>query len=131
MALWDFYNPNARAVASSGNQANAALTIALAPGANQRAHVTGFEITGLGATAASTVVVTLGPLLNSGGAAVTLTYILEIVAGVTTPVTSLIVEFLDPLPCSVIGGNLTLTCAAFGAGNTNSAANLHGFFTAN
>ena len=102
--------------------------VALAPalaaqGAGTTDWVTGFTVTGSGATAASVIVVTLTGVL--GG---TLSYALAIPAGVTAPVSPLQVSFPWPgLPAANPNAAITLNVPSFGAGNTNAAASIQGY----
>ena len=108
--------------ASSGNVANAAATATLNAVANKTAYLTGFEVTGSGATAALPVSVTITGLL--GG---TLTYTYVAAAGALAANAPLIVEFNPPLPASAQNTNIVVSCPALGAGNTNNSVNVHGF----
>jgi hypothetical protein len=107
---------------TSGNVAAGACVASLAANATKTNYVTGFEVTGAGATGASNIIVTLTGLL--GG---TRSYIMTIPAGATVQVTPLIVPFTTPLPGSAINTAITVTTPSFGAGNTHSCANIHGF----
>ena len=89
--------------------------------AGQTAYVQGFTVTGLGATAASGITVTLSDGTN------TLKFTMTIVAGATTAVTPLTYTFTQPFPASATGATWTLTVPTFGAGNTNASATLYGF----
>jgi len=123
MGFWDAFSAGNRVVASSGNVANAVASAAITPSATQRAYTTGFEITGLGATSAATVLATLGSLIGS----VTFTYIIEVPSGVTTALTTLSVHFDQPIPAASVGTAITISVPAFGSGNTNVCVNLEGF----
>lgn len=102
---------------TGGAQAN---TVTIAGTAGKITYISGFEVTGAGATGASVITVTLAV----GG--VTHNFSVAIPAGAAVGVTPLIVEYSVPLP-STIGGNAVLTVPSFGAGNTNASANLHGY----
>ena len=118
-----FVQPNSVALASSsGNVANASAVATLAGAAGLTTYISGFEITGAGATAASVVTATITGLL--GG---TLTYVIAVPAGVTAPLPSLVVPFFPPLPSSSVNTNIVVTLSALGAGNTNAAVVAHGF----
>lgn len=112
---------SAQLVVNTGAASTVTCTIFGAAG--KFTYVTGFEVTGLGATAGTTVTVTLAGLVGSG----TMQFVVSVPAGVTTPITPLIVEFPVPIPSSAVNTNITLQVPSFGAGNTNVAANLHGF----
>lgn len=115
--------PGAVAVnGASGNVANATAAATLPAVGGKTNYVTGFEITGGGATAAALVAATLAGLL--GGTA---TYIFATPAGVALGAAPLIVEFQTPIPASAVNTAITLTLPALGAGNTNAAVAIHGF----
>lgn len=108
---------------ASGNVAAAAANCTIAaPGAGITTWITGFEITGAGATAASIILVTLTNIL--GG---TWTWCLVIPAGVTTDIGRFAVEFSKPIPASGPNVAVALNVPSFGAGNTNAAAIIHGY----
>lgn len=106
---------------SSNNQANITAIATLPAVAGKTNFVTGFEITGAGATAASVVIATLTGLVN------TLHYVVAVPAGVAAPITPLVVEFSPPLPASAVNTAVSINVPAFGAGNTNAAAVIHGY----
>lgn len=108
---------------SSGNVANGSAAAALAAGgAGTTNYVTGFTITGAGATAASVVSATLAGVI--GG---TMTFTVAVPAGVTTAITPLLVDFGTPVPASTTNTAITLTLPALGAGNTNASVTIRGF----
>lgn len=108
--------------ASSGNVANAAATATLPAAAGKTTYMTGFTISGAGATAALVVNPTIVGLL--GGTA---TYTYTFVAGVTTPNTTLAIRFFKPLPGSAINTAIVVSCPAGGAGNTNNTVSVEGY----
>lgn len=108
--------------AASGNGANAQITATLPAVVGKTNYVTGFEITGGGATAAALVVATLAGVL--GG---TISYVFGVPAGATVACAPLIVEFLFPIPAAALNTAIVLTLPALGAGSTNAAVSLHGF----
>jgi len=107
--------------ASSANAA-AANNVTLPASATLTTFITGFEVTGAGATAASVITVTLTNTVSG-----TLNYQMAIPAGAAVGVTPLIVEFSVPIPATGINTAITLNVPSFGAGNTNAAATIHGF----
>jgi hypothetical protein len=107
---------------SSGNVANGSAAASIAAAAGYRGYITGFDITGAGATAAANVVATLTGLL--GG---TRSYVVSAPAGATAPITPLAVRFDEPLPASGLATAITVTLPALGAGNTHACVNVHGF----
>lgn len=108
--------------AASGNVANAPAVATLLSVQGRTTYITGFEITGSGATAGLPVLVTVAGIL--GG---TLTFIYSAAAGVLVGNQPLIVEFPAPIPAAAQNTNIVVTCPALGAGNTNNAAVAHGF----
>ena len=108
--------------ASSGNKAAAAATASFPAVSGVTNYVTGFTITGAGATAASVVLATLAGLL--GGTA---TFVIAVPAGATLALTPLIVTFPRAIPASAANIELLLTLPSLGAGNTNAAVTMHGF----
>jgi hypothetical protein len=113
---------NAILTSSAVTAVAAALAPALAAVVGQTNFVTGFQVTGSGATAASVILVTLTGVV--GG---TRTYALAIPAGAAVGVTPLIVEFSEPIPASGPNVAITLNVPSFGAGNVNAAATLEGY----
>jgi hypothetical protein len=109
--------------ASSGNVANASGAASLAAVAGKTNYVTGFQITSTGSTAAAVVAATLAGIL--GGTA---TYIYATVAGATLKNQDLLVRFAIPVPASAVNTAITITLPALGAGNTNAAVSIQGFY---
>jgi len=99
---------------------NAVATLAAAGG--KTTYITGFQVTGMGATGASGVAVVVTGLI--GGQAV---YMIGVPAGVTTPIQALIVNFPYPIPASALATAIVVTANAFGAGNVQAAAEAFGF----
>jgi hypothetical protein len=109
--------------ASSGNVANASGVATLAAVTAKTSYITGFDVTGSGAIAASVVSVTVAGLL--GGTA---TYTLAVAAGATLGNQPLIARFDPPLPASAANTAIVVTCPALGAGNTNNTVNAYGYY---
>lgn len=107
---------------SSGNVANAAAVATLAAAAGLTTYISGFTVTGLGATAAGVVALTVAGL--QGG---TLTYNVPVPAGATVGLTPLSVVFNPPLPASAVNTAIVVTLPALGAGNTNAAVVATGY----
>lgn len=111
------------ALTTSATAAAGALAPALAaPTAGETNFITGFEVTGGGATAASVIAVTVTGTI--GG---TLNYRLAVTAGATLATGPLLVVFPNPIPASAVNTAITLNVPSFGAGNTDAAATIHGF----
>lgn len=108
--------------AASGNVANASAVATLAGAASKTTYITGFEITGSGATGAAIVVPTV-----AGSITGTLTYIQAVVAGALLGNTPLVVQFDPPIPASAANTAIVVTVPALGVGNTNSAVVAHGY----
>jgi len=116
-------SPSVTEVGAVATGAASAIAPALAAVAGKTNYLTGFSVDGLGATAASVIEVTVTGLL--GG---TKRYKLSIPAGATLGLTSrLQVEFARAIPASAVNTAITLNVPSFGAGNTSSVAELHGF----
>ena len=111
-------------VDASATAAAAAMAPSLPAVAGATNAVTGFEVTGTGATAGSTIQVTLTGV--PGGP---LTYDLTIPAGAGVAITPLIVEFMTPIQATGPNVAITLNVPSFGAGNLNAAAVIHGTLT--
>lgn len=107
---------------SSGNVANASAVATLAGVTSLLTHVTGFEITGGGATAASLVVAVL-----SGTTGGSLSFVVPVPAGVTAGLAPITIKFPEPIPASAVNTSIVLTLPALGAGNTAAAVTLHGY----
>lgn len=108
-------------LSASATGAASALAPALAAAAGQTNYLTGFEITGGGATAASVIAVTVTGIL--GG---TMNYNIPVPAGATLGIQPLLVTFWPPLPASAVNTAITLNVPSFGAGNTRASASIHG-----
>lgn len=106
---------------ASGNVAAVPAVATLAAAGGKTTYISGFEVTGAGATAGSIVLVTITGLL--GGTA---TYNLAVATGATVGNAPLIVEFAPSLPASAINTAIVVTVPSLGAGNTNSAVVAHG-----
>ena len=110
--------------ASSGVVAAAVATATLPAVVGQTNAVSGFQITGLGATGATVVVATLTGVL--GG---TQSYEITVPAGATTPITPVIVSFNPPLPATGTNVAIAISVPSFGTGNTNAEVNIQGTLT--
>lgn len=117
------YSTTTPLIAGSGNVANASAAATLTPTATTTAYISGFEVTGSGATAALPVTVTVAGLL--GG---TRSYTYNFAAGVLVGNTPLIVAYDPPLPASAINTAIVVTCPASGTGGTNNTVVAHGFY---
>lgn len=109
-------------VAASGNKANASAAATLTGGASDTVYLSGFEVTGSGATAGLPVTVTVTGVL--GG---TLSYTYNFAPGVLVGNTPLSVQFNPPLPASAVNTPIVVTCPASGTGGTNNTVVAHGY----
>lgn len=108
--------------ASSGNVAAATATATLAAVTGKTTYITGFSITGAGATAASVVNPTVTGIL--GG---TQTYTLAVTAGAGLANTPLNIFFDPAIPASSVNGAIAVVCPSLGSGNTNNTVNAWGY----
>lgn len=110
-------------LSASAANAAAANNVTLPGAAGATTYVTGFEVTGDGATAGSIIAVTLTGIV--GGTA---TYYITVPAGAGTAIVPLTDTFLPyGLPASAVNTPITLNVPSFGAGNTNAAAIIRGY----
>lgn len=108
--------------ASSGSVANAIATATLAAAAGKTNYLKGFVVTGGGATAATTVVVTV-----TGVAGGTMSFVLPIPAGPNVSVGIINVPFSMPIPATGANVAIAVNVPAAGAGNTNMAVVAYGY----
>ena len=107
---------------ASATGAAAPISATLAGAAGKYTYITGFEVTGAGATAAGVVLVTVTGV--QGG---TQNFYLAIPAGAAVGVNPLLVRFPVPLRSSALNTNIVVNVPSFGAGNTSAAVAAHGF----
>jgi hypothetical protein len=107
---------------SSGNVSAATATATLTAVTGKTTYITGFEVTGAGATAGLPVLVTVTG--TQGG---TLTYVYSAAVGVLVGNTPLIIEFPEPIPASAVSTNIVVSCPSLGVGNTNNCVVAHGY----
>jgi len=108
--------------ASSGNVANAVAAATLAAAASVTTFISGFQVSGAGATAGLPVIVTVTGLL--GG---TQSFIYVAAAGALLPNQPLNVVFNPPMPASAVNTAIVVSCPALGAGNTHNCTSVQGF----
>lgn len=107
---------------STGNVANATSTCTMPATTGKTTYVTGFDITGSGATVGAAVTCTLTNT-NSG----TISYTYVITAGALLVNTPLIRSFTPPLKGTAANTAPVLSCPAGGTGNTNMTLNAYGY----
>ncbi len=108
--------------ASSGNVANGTASASLAASPSFINYITGFHITGAGATSGQPVQVTVTGVV--GG---TMTFVYAANTGPTANNNPLAIVFPDPVAATGANVAITVSCPALGAGNTNNAVVLYGF----
>jgi hypothetical protein len=109
-------------VLDSATGAGGAPTVATLPASTLlTTYVTGFSVTGLGATAASPITVTV-----SDGTW-TLNYAVAIPAGIHTSIEPLVIAFEPPIPASAVNTPIVVTAPDFGAGCALNAVAAQGF----
>jgi hypothetical protein len=118
----DYPSGSVPLTASSGNVASATATATLTGAAGVKTWVSGFEVTGSGATAGLPVSVTV-----TGTVSGTLTYTYSATVGVLLPNTPLVVEFTKAVPSSAVNTNIVVSCPSLGLGNTNNTVVAHGY----
>ena len=107
---------------ASGNVANASAVATLAAAASVTTYITGFEVTGAGATAGLPVIVTV-----TGTVTGTLSFIAVAAVGALVANSPLIIEFPVAIPASAVNTAIVVTVPALGAGNTHSTVVSHGY----
>lgn len=108
--------------AASGNVSNATASATLLGTSDKTTYITGFEISGSGATLGSAVTVTVTGTITG-----TLSYTYAAVAGALLGNSPLIVQFTKPIPASATNTNIVVSCPALGSGNTNNTVVAHGY----
>jgi hypothetical protein len=112
----------ATAVTGSATAAAAAMTATLAGAVGKTTYISGFLVTGAGATAATNISVTITGTISG-----TLNYTITVPAGVTTGIQPLGQTFAIPIPASATNTAIVVNVPSFGAGNTNAAVAAYGF----
>ncbi len=107
---------------SSGNAADASAVATLANVTDMRTYITGFEVTGSGATSGLPVTVTVGGTMSG-----TLYYTYTAAVGALVANTPLIVPFDPAIPAIAIDTDIVVTCPALGSGNTHNTVTAHGY----
>lgn len=97
------------------------LTATLAGDVGVVTHICGFQVTGMGATAA------LGITVQVSDGSWTLDYVVAVPADVDASIEPLVVEFPFPFPASSPNTPITVAVPDFGAGCTAFAVNAQGF----
>jgi hypothetical protein len=109
--------------AASGNVAASTATATLAAGGvNRFTYICGFAAAGGGATAASTVNLTITNIVLG-----TMTFNFGANAGAGVPTTPLSVQFNPCLPANAANTAIVVSMPSLGTGNTNASVNAWGF----
>lgn len=107
---------------SSGNVAAATATATLPAAVGKTTYISGWSLTGAGATAGTIVNLTVAGL--TGG---THTHNVVVPAGVTTSITPMDQNYTPPIPASATNTAIVVSVPTFGAGNTNVAVSAWGY----
>lgn len=107
---------------ASRSLANGVATATLASAIGRTVYITGFEVTGSGATLGLPVTVTVANTL--GG---TLSYTYCAGAGVLLANTPLFVAYAPGIPASGTNVSIAVSCPALGLGNTNNTVSARGY----
>ena len=107
---------------TSGNATNATATATLPAAVGKTTYITGFAVTGGGATAGQLAGVTVTGV--PGGP---LNYTVASPTGITNPLQPLIINFSPPLPATALNTAIAVSVAALGAGNVSSNVTATGF----
>lgn len=111
------------AVSAASGDVSAAQAQASLPGIQNRVtHVCGFVMTGAGATSASVVTITIAGLASGS-----LTFDFPVVAGVTTNLAMIPVQFNPCLPASAVNTAITVTAPSLGSGNVHAQMTAWGY----
>lgn len=119
------YPMGAVPLAVSATVSAAANNQTLAGVSGKTTYITGFDLSGTGATGASTITVTVTGLTN------TLSFFITIPAGVGTAVFAnqdvLQIRFPMPIPASGLNTAIVVNVPSYGTGNTNAGAAAYGY----
>lgn len=109
-------------MAASGVVAASTATATIAAQTWGTNYLSGFQVTGSGASSATTVTLTITGL--KGG---NLTYVVPVPAGVNASVQPLAVSFYPALPASGPNVAIAASLPSFGSGNAAASVNIQGF----
>lgn len=109
-------------VSASGSVANATAAATLAGTSGKTTHITGFTVSGSGATLGLPVIVTVTNTI--GG---TLSYVYSAVAGILLANQMMNITFPYPIPASATNTAIVVSCPALGLGNANNAVVAYGY----
>ncbi len=107
---------------ATDSKAAAIATATLAGAAGKTTYITGFQVTGTGATGATVVTVTVTGTITG-----TMNYTIAVPAGAAVGITPLVVSFASPVPASGQNQAIAVNVPSFGLGNTNVTVSAQGF----
>jgi hypothetical protein len=110
-------------VAAGQTGAAGAIGATLGTAAGKTTYITGFQVTGGGATVGSIITVTVTNVVSGP-----MSYKLAIPTGATIGVTPLIITFPQPLQATTTNTAIAVSVPSFGAGNTDAAVAAQGFY---
>jgi hypothetical protein len=116
----------AGATAIFGNSAVVSAAIAtatLAATSSRLNYITGFTVTGLGATAATMAAITVSGL--AGGTQTFAAYPVPAGVGVSGPIMA--VNLPNPIPASAVNTAINVNVASFGSGNVGAQSSVQGY----
>lgn len=116
------YNISTFISAASGNALTGVATATLAAVPLKTTYITGFDVTGSGATVGLPAICTVSNII--GG---TLSYTYTFVAGALLPNQALNQRFNPPLPANAVNTSIVVSCTAGGLGVTNQFIAAYGF----
>lgn len=115
-------------IATGATVAAAAATATIPASSTQLAYLSGFQVTGTGATTQTCVNVTvLGIQGTAAGHSGTMTYKFQVATGGTAACTPLVVAYYPPLPAVAAGSAITVDIPSFGSGNLHAAVTAQGY----
>ena len=118
----DFLDGTTMESASSGNIAANTCSCSFAADPGIMNFLSGFNLTGAGASSATVVSLTVTGLL--GG---TMTYTVGVPSGANVSIQPLIVQFPEAIMATAANTAITVSVPTFGTGNTNVAVSMYGY----
>lgn len=122
IAVAEDYPWNATPISNSSGNVVAAVASATLAAAAKYTYITGFSVTGAGAVAALSPLVTV-----TGCAGGTLTYVFSVPVGALVGAQPMNIVFPKPLKSSAVNTAIVVSVPSFGTGNLNSAVVAYGY----
>jgi hypothetical protein len=116
------YPTGATPVAAASSATAALLSINLPGAVGKTTYITGMEIFGLGATAATVIGAALNGLLGGN-----MTIFIGVPGSTSAEIVPKVLQFNPPLPANAVNTAISLTIPSFGAGNQGVSASMRGF----